>query len=129
MKAGEWTLRRRRVVPPAGARAADVLIRKETIAELLEYDGPETEGVILDVGDLVVLPGLVAFHREGPGTLDERRFAATTRDAGAGGVTTLIDLPPLAGNASTDGSSSVKRMAAAAGKIRVDCGLVVPLGH
>jgi allantoinase len=129
MKAGEWTLRSRRVVTPSGTRAADVLIRKETIAELLEYDGPETEGVVLDVGDLAVLPGLVALHREGPGRLDAQRFEATTRDSGAGGVTTLIDLPSQLDLESADGSASIERMSAAEGKIRVDCGLVVPLGH
>jgi allantoinase len=128
MKAGEWTLRSRRVVTPSGTRPADVLIHNETIADLLEYDGPEAEGVILDAGDLAVLPGLVALHREAPEDLDERWFEAATRDCGAGGVTTLIDLPARFDDESADGSSlSLRRMAAAEGKIRVDCGLIVPL--
>jgi allantoinase len=129
MNAGEWILRSRRVVTPSGTRPADVLIRKETIVELLEHDGPESEGVILDAGELAVLPGLVAFHREGEDSTDGRRFEATTRDSGAGGVTTLIDLPPRLDAKSAARWNSFDRMAAAEGKIRVDCGLVFPLGH
>ncbi len=129
MKDREWTLRSRRVVTPSGMRAADVVIRKEKIAGLLEHDGPDAEGVILDVGDLIVLPGLVALHRDGPENLDGRWFEAVTRDSGAGGVTTLIDLPPCLDIASADELAPFGRMNAAEGSIRVDCGLVVPLGH
>jgi allantoinase len=128
MNSGEWTLRSRRVVTPSGTRAADVLIRKETIFDLLPYEDPEAEGLILDVGDLVVLPGLVALHREGLGTLDPRRFEAVTRDSGAGGVTTLVDLPPIHTDP-LDASATFRRMAAAQGTVRVDCGLVVALGR
>jgi allantoinase len=129
MKAGEWTLRSRRVVTPSGTRAADVVIRNETIAELLAYEDPDAEGVILDAGDLAVLPGLVALRGDGPEALDARWFDAVTRDCGAGGVTTLIDLPPRVDFDPADASGSFRRMIAAEGKIRVDCGLVVPLGH
>ncbi len=50
------------MVTPSGFRPADVLIGQEAVAELLEHDSPDTEGVILDVEDLAVLPGLVALH-------------------------------------------------------------------
>ncbi len=76
MNTGEWTLRSRRVATPSGLRAADVVIRNETIFEVLEYDGPEAEGVILDAGELAVLPGLVSLHREAAGMVDGRLVRA-----------------------------------------------------
>ena len=133
MKTGEWTLRSRRVVTPSGTRAADVLIRRETIVDLLAYDAPESEGVILDAGDLAVLPGLVALYREPPEPPGSRWFEAATRDSAAGGVTTLVDLPPRLGTGSVgvpaSASISIGRMAVAGGMIRVDCGLVIPLAR
>ena len=128
MKTGEWTLRSRRVVTPSGPCAADVVIRGETIATVAEYDGPESEGVILDAGDLVVMPGLVVLHMVGPGHPDWRGFESATRDSCEGGVTTLIDLPPDPGPGPDPDPAFEARMAAAEGKIRVDCGLVVGLG-
>src|SRR5204862_719320 len=50
---------------------------------------------ILDVGDLVVSPGLVDshVHVNEPGRTDWEGFATATRAAAAGGVTTLVDMP------------------------------------
>jgi allantoinase len=129
MVTGEWTLRSRRVVTPSGLRSADILIRNETIAQLREYDAPDTEGVILDAGDLVVLPGLVALHRDGPDRPDRYGFEAATRDAAAGGVTTLVDLPSDQSLESDSPAEFEARLVAAEGKIRVDCGLIVRLGN
>jgi allantoinase len=129
MKTGEWTLRSRRVVTHSGTRAADVVIRRETIAAVLEYDDPRSEGVILDAGDLAVLPGLVVLHREGHGRPDRRGFEEVTRDAASGGVTTLVGLPNDLEPESIRDSTLKARMGAAEGRIRVDCGLVVGLGR
>ena len=129
MKSGQWIIRSRKVVTPSGTRAADVVIRRELIAEILAYDDLESEGVILDVGDLAVLPGLVALHMGGPQEADWRGFEAATRDAASGGVTTLVDLPADHDPASGSPDSLRMRLTAAQGKLRVDCGLVVGLGH
>ena len=117
------------MVTPSGLRAADVVIRNETIAEVAEYEGPESEGVILDAGDLAVMPGLVSLHDEGPGRSDFRGFEAATRDAAARGVTTLVGLPHDHDPETNSPSAFRSRMAVAEGKIRVDCGLVVGLGR
>jgi allantoinase len=129
MKIGEWTLRSRRVVTPSGIRAADVVIRKEQIAAVSDYDGPQSEGVIFDVGDLVVLPGLVALHLDGPVRSDGTTYEFATKDAGAGGVTTLIHLPPDHDPKANAPSGMRYRLTAAEGNIRVDCGLVAGLSH
>ena len=90
MRPGEWTLRSRRVVTPSGTRAADILIRGETIAALAAFEDPDREGVILDVGDWLVLPGLVDLHVhvQEPGPEDAEGFETATRAAAAGGMTT-----------------------------------------
>ena len=68
MKPGEWTLRSRCVVTPSGTRAADILITGETIVALGDHRDPAREGVILDVGDWLVLPGLISnLTQECPG--------------------------------------------------------------
>jgi allantoinase len=129
MKTGEWTLRSRRVVTPSGILAADVVIRNELIVAVAEHDGPEAEGVILDVGDLVVLPGLVALNMDATARPDWPGYEATTRAAGSGGVTTLVNLPADHHPESNSPSAFKARMKAVEGKIRVDCGLVVGLGR
>ncbi len=129
MLTGEWTLRGRRVVTPEGTRAADVAIRDEKIVALAEYEAKDCEGVILDVGDLVLLPGLVALHVNEPKKSGRNGFEPATNDAASGGVTTLIDLPPDDSPESNSPTGFNQRMSAARGKLRVDCGLVIGLGH
>ncbi len=129
MISGEWTLRSRRVVTPSGTLAADLVIRDEKIEALAEHDGHDREGVILDVGDLLVLPGLVALHVDEPREHGQGGFEQATDDAAVGGVTTLIDLPPDDSPDSNSPSGFNTRMNAARGKLRVDCGLVIGLGH
>ena len=129
MLTGEWTLRSRRVVTPSGTLAADIVIRDEKIVALAEHAGHDREGVILDVGDLVILPGLVALHVDEPKEFGRGGFEPATNDAAAGGVTTLIDLPADDSPGSNSPSAFNTRMNAAQGKLRVDCGLVIGLGH
>jgi allantoinase len=126
MRPGEWTLRSRRVVTPTGTRAADILIKGETIAALANPGDPDREGVILDVGNRLVLPGLVALHGNG-GELrgeDSGWPERATRSAAAGGVTTIVDLP-IPDRGSTIGPKSFDdKLASTAGQLRVDCGFL-----
>jgi len=57
--------------------------------------GSDAEPDVLDVGDRVVLPGLVDthVHINEPGRAEWEGFATAGRAAAAGGVTTLIDMP------------------------------------
>ena len=129
MMTGEWTLRSRRVVTPSGTRAADLVIRDEKIVALADHEDHDREGVVLDVGDLAVLPGLVALHVDEPNESGRGGFEPATDDAAAGGVTTLIDLPSDDSPVSNSPTGFNARMTAARGKLRVDCGLVIGLGH
>jgi allantoinase len=86
--------RTRRAVLPDGERAVDVLVRDGRIVEVLPY-GTASSGTVTDLGELVLLPGLVDthVHVNEPGRTEWEGFATATRAAAAGGVTTIIDMP------------------------------------
>ena len=50
---------------------------------------------VLDVGDLVIMPGVVDshVHVNEPGRTDWEGYWTATRAAAAGGVTTIVDMP------------------------------------
>ncbi|MCA1220155.1 allantoinase AllB [Streptomyces sp. 8L] len=89
-------LRSTRVVTPEGTRPAAVAVAGERIDAVLAHDAALPRGArLVDVGDQVVLPGLVDthVHVNDPGRSAWEGFASATRAAAAGGVTTLLDMP------------------------------------
>jgi len=91
----ERVLRSRRVVTPEGVRPATVHLRDGLVVAI---EGPDhgVEGVAtLDVGDAVVMPGVVDshVHVNEPGRTEWEGFETATRAAAAGGVTTICDMP------------------------------------
>jgi allantoinase len=85
--------RSRRAVLPDGERAADVVVSEGRIIEVLAYGAGD--GELVDLGELVLLPGLVDshVHVNEPGRTEWEGFATATRAAAAGGVTTIVDMP------------------------------------
>ena len=84
-----------------------------------------------DVGDRVVLPGLVDthVHINEPGRTEWEGFATATRAAAAGGITTLVDMPLNSSPVTTTAEALALKLEAARGKLWVDCGFyggVVP---
>ncbi|MGW5423330.1 allantoinase AllB [Streptomyces sp. NPDC003943] len=89
-------LRSTRVITPEGTRAASIAVSGGTIAAVWPYDAEVPAGARLeDVGDDVVLPGLVDthVHVNDPGRTEWEGFWTATRAAAAGGITTLLDMP------------------------------------
>src|SRR5687767_6062788 len=85
----------RRVVTPDGVRAAAIWVRDGRI-EGVRAHGEAPAGVrALDLGDLVLGPGLVDVHVHfnEPGRTDWEGFESGTRAAAAGGVTTVVEMP------------------------------------
>ena len=79
----------------------------------------------------VILPGLVDthVHINEPGRTHWEGFETATRAAAAGGVTTLIEMPLNSIPATTSVAAFREKLAAAEGKLTVDCGFwggVVP---
>ncbi|WP_187767538.1 allantoinase AllB [Streptomyces cacaoi] len=90
-------LRSRRVITPDGERPASIAVGGDgRITEILPHDAEPPGGATLeDVGDDVVLPGLVDthVHVNDPGRSAWEGFWTATRAAAAGGITTLVDMP------------------------------------
>ena len=87
----ERTIRSRRVVLPQGIAPATITVRDGVILEAGPYDRPADD----DMGDLVIMPGLVDthVHINEPGRTEWEGFLSATKAAAAGGITTLIEMP------------------------------------
>ncbi len=81
-------------------------------------------GVVTDLGDLVLLPGVVDthVHVNEPGRTEWEGFATATRAAAAGGVTTIVDMPLNSIPPTTSLAGLEAKRAAAAGQVAVDVG-------
>lgn len=119
-------LRSSRVVLPDGVRPAVVVA-----------DGPRITAVVdehpdaVDLGDLVLSPGLVDchVHLNEPGRTAWEGFETATRAAAAGGVTTLVDMPLNCQPVTTTRAALDRKLEATVGKLSVDVGFwggVVP---
>jgi allantoinase len=89
------------------------------------------DGGVLDLGDLMVSPGVVDchVHVNEPGRTDWEGFETATRAAAAGGVTTLVDMPLNCLPVTTSAPALEEKRAACAGKLYADVGFwggVVP---
>jgi len=132
-------VRSTRVVLPDGVRAATVLFEGGDggggggkIAAVIrgEARAPASADIV-DVGDLVVAPGLVDshVHVNEPGRTDWEGFETATRAAIAGGVTTLVDMPLNCLPVTTRAAALEAKLRACAGKLSCDVGFwggVVP---
>ena len=83
----------------------------------------EFDCTVEDVGDFVLMPGIVDshVHINDPGT-DWEGFDTASKAAAAGGITTLVDMPLNSLPVTTDAESFRSKLNAARGKLNVDCG-------
>jgi allantoinase len=88
-------LRSTRVCAPGGLRAATLVFEGEKILDLRGWSDIPPGAALRDLGNLVLLPGLVDthVHINEPGRTDWEGFATATQAAASGGVTTLVDMP------------------------------------
>ncbi len=89
-------LRGQRVVLPEGERARSIHMDDAgMIARVAGYDEIAGADHVVDVGALVISPGLVDthVHVNEPGRTEWEGFDSGTRAAAAGGITTLVDMP------------------------------------
>ena len=125
------TIRSQRVVVPGAMAPATIRVRDGVIEAVGGYGESMTADVTLDVGSLIVFPGLVDthVHVNEPGRTDWEGFAHATSAAAAGGVTTIVDMPLNSVPTTTTVSALEEKRAAARGQCRVDVGFwggVVP---
>jgi allantoinase len=122
MSGYDLALRSRRVVTPEGERPATVAVTGGRIAAVLDYH--DASAAATDLGDLVLLPGLVDthVHVNEPGRTEWEGFASATRAAAAGGVTTIVDMPLNSLPPTVSVPALRTKREAAAGQCRVDVG-------
>src|SRR5262245_50088283 len=118
-----------RVVLPDGERPASLHVEQGVIARVAAHGEGSPDAV--DVGDLVIMPGLVDthVHVNEPGRTEWEGFDTATRAAAAGGVTTIVDMPLNSIPATTTVAALEAKRAAARGPCHVDVafwGGVVP---
>src|SRR3954470_10841046 len=124
-------VRSSRIVTRSGVQAGIVLISGSKILGIAPFGESFDSLRVTDVGDHMILPGLVDchVHLNEPGRTEWEGFETGTRAAAAGGVTTLIDMPLNCLPVTTTRSALEQKIAACAGQCFVDVGFwggVVP---
>src|SRR5262245_32089404 len=91
----ELIIRSHRIVTPEGVRDGGVAIAGGMIQGVLDRRAVPAGAEVLDVGDKMVLPGLIDthVHVSQPGHSEWEGFKTASKAAAAGGVTTIIDMP------------------------------------
>ena len=114
-------LRSTRVLTADGLRPATLVIEGEKIAAVRTWEDTTGTAELHDLGDLVLLPGLVDshVHINDPGR-DWEGFDTATRAAAAGGVTTLVDMPLNCIPETINAGALTAKRAAAEGRTWVD---------
>src|SRR5258706_457612 len=122
-------LHSRRIVTPEGTIDGAVIIQDGIIGEIVGRGSVAAGVVIEDAGSSVVMPGLVDthVHINEPGRTDWEGFESATRAAAAGGITTLVDMPLNSTPVTTTPDAFRQKLAAADGKLYVDCGFYAGL--
>ncbi len=118
-----------RVLTPDGIRPATIVIDGESIESVVEVAPADID--TQDVGDALVMPGLVDchVHINEPGRTEWEGFTTATRAAAAGGVTTLVDMPLNCDPVTTSVDALKVKLDALGDQLSVDVGFwggVVP---
>ena len=113
-----------RVVTPTGERPAAILVDGEKITAVISAGEVPQAATLIDVGDLVVSPGVVDahVHINEPGRTEWEGFETATSAAATGGVTTLIDMPLNSSPVTTTRAALAAKREAADGKLYIDVG-------
>jgi len=112
----------KRVVMPERVAPATVVIADGVITAVERYGAVPDAVPLLDVGESVVLPGVVDthVHVNEPGRTEWEGFETATRAAAAGGVTTIVDMPLNSIPVTTTVAALEQKARAAAGRALVD---------
>ncbi|XP_013979220.1 allantoinase, mitochondrial [Salmo salar] len=120
-------VRSSRVLCGTEIRPALIVIKEGKIHKILPDSSGSTGDTaagceVLDVGDRLVMPGIVDchVHVNEPGRTTWEGFWTATRAAAAGGVTTIVDMPLNSIPPTTTLDNFHEKMAAASGKCFVD---------
>ncbi len=126
MSAGsnDLIIRSQRVVMADRVGPASIHIHNGRISAIAGPDEIPAGWPVFDAERSVVMPGLIDthVHINEPGRTDWEGFAAATRAAAAGGVTTLVDMPLNCIPATTTPGAFEAKLSAARGNCWIDVG-------
>ena len=110
----------KRVVTPKGVLEGAVMITEGRIRDVVSINQISSEYLVEDVGDLVVMPGLVDthVHINEPGRTEWEGFETATKAAAAGGITTLVEMPLNSSPVTTTADAFRKKLNATKDKDR-----------
>src|SRR5256885_1091846 len=117
-----YAVRSSRIVTPTGLQPGIVVVSGGKILGIAPFEEPFDSAAVTDVGDHMVLPGLVDVHSHlnEPGRTEWEGFETGTKAAAAGGFTTLVDMPLNCVPSTTTVQALHEKRAAVAGKASVD---------
>ena len=126
-----YALHSKQIALPEGIRDATILIQDGLITGIEEGLISGMGVGLLDMGDKVVMPGVIDphVHINEPGRTDWEGFETATRSALAGGITTLVDMPLNSSPVTTTAAAFDQKLAATAGQLHCNVGFwggVVP---
>lgn len=131
MSTPDLVVRSRRVLTEQGLINGAVVVRQGRIAAVVAQGQVPSGVATVDVGERVVMPGVVDCHAHinEPGRTEWEGFTTATRAAAAGGITTVVDMPLNSIPATTTLQALHTKAREAAGRCSVDYALwggVVP---
>ena len=105
-------------------QAATIAIEGGLIAAILPYKTKDATAV-----SGVLMPGAIDahVHVNEPGRTEWEGFSTATQAAAAGGITTIVDMPLNASPVTTTLAALEEKLAAAEGKLTVNCGFYAGL--
>jgi allantoinase len=117
-------LRTTRLLTERGFAAGTVVLRAERVDAVLPHDAAPPDVRVEDVGDAVIMPGLVDshVHVNEPGRTEWEGWESATRAAALGGVVALVDMPLNSIPVTTTVQALEDKIAATAGKLWIDAG-------
>jgi allantoinase len=124
-------IRGQRVLLPEGVGPAAIHVKDGRIADLTAVDQLPPDAQLVDVGALLITPGVVDshVHINEPGRTEWEGFRTTTEAAAAGGITTVVDMPLNCIPATTSRDAAEKKRDVLGDSLNVDVafwGGVVP---
>ena len=126
-----FAIRSRRVITGDSMRPATVLIEAGKIVDIVDWESTSLACRVHDIGDLVLMPGLVDthVHINEPGRTEWEGFDTATQAAAAGGITCVVDMPLNCTPVTTSAQALRQKLDSLQGKLWIDCGFwggVVP---
>ena len=123
LNSSKWALKSTQVVINDALIPAQIIVTEGKITEISEFD-TELDIPTEDLGNLVIMPGLVDthVHINEPGRTEWEGFNTGTQSAAAGGITCVIDMPLNCTPVTTSVDALRQKLDSLAGKLWIDCG-------